>query len=695
MDLETSGHTTYRRFCNPLDSNHEITVVAFKEQGQEAKIVSDYQHGIDRNNVFDSIDLDNINIICGQNFKFDMLWFWMNPKFQQWLKDGGMIWDTQTVEYLLTGQRFGKRSLDALALKYGAEVKDDRIGAMYKAGMTSKEIAPSMLEPYAIADVENTNKVLQGQFKLAKKLGMLPIIKIYMEHYLAVTEMEYQGMHIDIDLAKKRTKELELEREELCNKISAIARDYWPAHIDFNSGSLEHVSALLFSGTILNVEPVPSLDADGNMQYYKSGQKEGMLKTRNEKVAHEIKGFQLKPKSIWQKKKGHYGSDEKILTELLGKYSHEDIQYFISLLLDYRRINKLITTYYYSAEYYKTTGKLKKETGLIPLIHPDGCLHTEFKTAYTRTGRLASQNPNAQNLSPEILDMFNSRWGDKGSIVEIDYSQLEVRVQAWITQSKQMIQDIKDGVDFHTLRLSYAEDMSYEETLQNVQQLLEWKDKRKKAKVISFQKAYGAQSEKISQSTGLSVGVVEKVFQKEDRRYPEVNQYYDLAQADIRNSRRPTDKLVKIRNKAEGTYTELPGEFEAYGVYQSITGKLYSFEEKAVLTKHGKVFRYLSVPDIQNYPIQGTAADIVASQVGEVFKFLSHCRDKAVMVNEVHDSLILDVKNEYLDLIVEKVCAILERVEEDFEKKLGVKVNVPIKVDVAIGKTWAEAKANG
>jgi DNA polymerase I-like protein with 3'-5' exonuclease and polymerase domains len=128
-------------------------------------------------------------------------------------------------------------------------------------------------------------------------------------------------------------------------------------------------------------------------------------------------------------------------------------------------------------------------------------------------------------------------------------------------------------------------------------------------------------------------------------------------------------------------------------------GKRYSFKERGTLISRGQnagnVFRYFKDTEVKNYPIQGTAGDLVSLQVGNVFQFAVKHQDKFLMINEVHDSLILDVRKEHLDFILPKVTNIMEDVQTSFRKHFDIDFNVPIKVDAAIGANWLAAKLNG
>lgn len=645
LDLETTGEKTFKRFCNPLDLRHTITLFAWKFQGEPTAVEcnpSNYEGGIPREKLFDNMDLSKVSFICGHNVKFDLLYFWENEHFQQFLKDGGKVWDTCTVEYLLQGQRRlekGGYSLNTLAPRYGGEVKDDRIGVMFEEGIKANEIDPGMLMPYAHEDVENTNKLLQGQSKKAKAEGMLPLIGAYMDHYLAITEMENNGMYVDLEVLARH-------RDIYENKLEGIkdAGVRYTGIENFNLGSNQQVSTFLF-GTICSVA-------------------------------------------------------EGVLTNLKD-HKHSE---FIELVLAHRSTSKLLKTYIYCERLYKRANKkkgivpgdIKSTTGLKSLVMPrTGCIHTNFKANRTRTGRLSSSKPNIQNMPPDVIDIFYSRYGDDGVILEFDYHQLEIVIQAFLTQSKNFIRDIKNGIDFHCKRLAYAEGMSYEAVHERVYDLSgdkEWHLKRKKAKVVSFQKAYGARPERVAESSGLPLSVVKEIFRKEDEEYPEIDIFYNGIFKHITINRIPTNQPIKIRDKQSGTQVERDGEYKAYGTWQSLTGKKYCFEEKACITRNNRVWRYFNLPDIYDYPIQGTAADIMACQVGRVFRKLIHHRNKCLMINEVHDSLILDVKKEHLEWTIETVRTILEDVKSTFSYRFDCDFNIPIKVDYSYGRNWKEAK---
>lgn len=699
VDLETSGTDTFGRFCNPLDLRHTVNVVATARGGKSHLIYNkeDWAAGIPRDRIFEGLNLEDHTVMVGQNFKFDMLWFWRNPHFMKFLENGGMVWDTQLVEYLLMGQNkfmlgeFTRISLDYLSKKYGGTQKDDRIKVMYEAGFQTKDIDPELVLPYAEQDVLNTEIVFKKQIEQVNKLKIWPLVKSYMEHYLAITEIEYNGLYYDQELARKRIEELNTALKDIEYKINYIVSDTdFPNNIEFNPGSMDHVSAVLFGGELKYTERMPILENEIPVMF-KSGVRKGEPKYRNQEIIYGVHGYSCASSFSTATARGVFQTGVDVLDKVAQAYPRT--KEFTEAIKEYRQTKKLLTTYYYG-EKTNAKGEVVSTTGTLPCVMPSsGCLHSSFHVTATATGRLSSSNPNIQNLDPSMLDLFKSRWGSSGSIVEFDYSQLEVVIQAFLTQSLQMIQDIKDGVDFHCKRLAYAEDMNYDDVFKLCQTDPTWKEKRRKAKVISFQKAYGASPQKISEEAGLPVSVVEKVFEAEDVDYPEIKDFYEKMQKIVEGSTHPTAKLEALFNKTSQQKETREGEYHCYGQFQTVTGKIYTFNQNAMITRRGQVFRYYRVPELQNYPIQGTAADIISIQVGKVFRYLQNNRDKCLLINEVHDSIILDVNNAHKEEIIPIIKEILESVNESFLELFGIPFNVPIKVDVHSGNSWKECKA--
>lgn len=142
IDTETHGKQTFGRFCNQFDPEHFIVCSTIKVGDEAVQAVYNkdkFSEGILPGEAFGDL-LERCDILVGQNIKFDLLWLWGYAPFQEWLANGGQIWDTKTVEYLLEGQdRQQLYNLDTLAVKYGGKVKNDIIGKLFKGKFTKND----------------------------------------------------------------------------------------------------------------------------------------------------------------------------------------------------------------------------------------------------------------------------------------------------------------------------------------------------------------------------------------------------------------------------------------------------------------------------------------------------------------------------------------------------------------------------
>lgn len=715
FDLETTVEESYKRTANPFDKRNKIIVAAKKYNDNYES-----QYNVDGIKV--ELDYDRFDVLIGQNIKFDLLYIWDDPKLHEWIAKGGKIFDTMLAEYLLTAQQSLFTSLDKLALKYGGTLKDDIIKEYYSAGFGADKIDPKYLLPYAKYDALNTELVAMSQLRQLKKDDLIGLTKGYMDHLLAIIEMEYNGMYLEPDGKVQEMRELyELKVEAKRRQLIGLTQHLWPKSAeDFNPNSVTHLKAVLYGAPLKVKVRVPTKDKDGNIIHFgpnaaKAGEIKSHLETRELKIDPPMWNAEWDGRgieecnrvlfgigfSLWDgRTKGASEKDFEDLIRFIDKWDRKAplLKEFISVLLDYREHKKVLTTYLYGCT---DTGK---ETGLMPLIMlHDNCIHHTLETVATKTGRLSSKNPNAQNMPPEIRTLFTSRFGETGKIVALDYSQLEVVVQAYLAQSPKMIDHIKQGVDFHCKRVAYAEELSYEQVIRNLEENPGvWREKRQRAKVVSYQKAYGSHPEKIAKEAGLDVATVEKIFKSEDEEYPEVQEFNNLVMQAVMATRIPNGtKLLELRDKDHyNAPVTRPNVFEGIGFYQGVTGKKYHFIERGVVSEklraNGKeAFIYFKTTQIANYPVQGTAADIVALSVARVHRYLEEnpeLKQSIKLVNEVHDELVLDVDwgvngvKEGVDTIQE----LLKDIEITFKHYLGIDFNVPLGVEFKVSDTWSK-----
>lgn len=331
----------------------------------------------------DTIHKKGVLLLVGQNIKFDLLWMMKTyPDFRD-LLPYICIWDTQLAEYLLTGQDHKMASLNELATKYGGTLKDDRIAEFWKAGVDTSDIPFPMLEEYQKYDVINTELVFLGQVEQIIKEGLLNLTMTQMDALVATTEMEFNGMKFDKELALKLAKPLQEEVAQIKHSVEEVMKIVGIPEDTINVGSNQQISALLFGGTVKYREKDYIYNADGSIATYKGGARKGEPKTKFYERTKEVEGIcsPISPKG----KNGSYPVGEDALKEVKARNKGDDVvSQLVGDILKFRQLEKDINTYY---------------IGYAAQVFPDGCLHGNYNHTKTGTGRLSSSSPNLQNIS--------------------------------------------------------------------------------------------------------------------------------------------------------------------------------------------------------------------------------------------------------------------------------------------------------
>lgn len=341
-----------------------------------------------------------------------------------------------------------------------------------------------------------------------------------------------------------------------------------------------------------------------------------------EKMGLPIKGLKKTPKGVISTK-------ESELQKLI------DVHPIIKKILSYRELTKLVSTY---------LDNLQK------LISDDGRLRATFLQTGTSTGRMSSKEPNLQNIPTrtasgrEIRSFFIAE--KESSLVSCDYSQIELRVAALMSQDKKLLEIFKKGGDIHT---AVAIDIFGDETAAN----------RRKAKIINFGILYGMGATSLRKNLGGETTL------QDAREY--LNKYFDKYSG-------LADYLEKTKQKVqERGYSEtLFGRKKFFPDINSKIPFLRAMAERMAL----------------NAPIQGTATgDIIKLAMIDVTNNIEKTSQtkNVKFLAQVHDELIFEIKDEKLDEIVPEIKKTMEAVLEN--SKLDQKYKtIPIIVDVAIGK---------
>ena len=326
-----------------------------------------------------------------------------------------------------------------------------------------------------------------------------------------------------------------------------------------------------------------------------------------------------------KKTKTGYSTNAEVLESLMGKDP------IIELVLNYRAVTKLNSTY---------------AAGLLKVISEDGRVHTTYKQTETRTGRISSAEPNIQNIpvrterGREFRRFFTAKEGYV--LVDADYSQIELRILAHISDDKNMIDAFKSGEDIHTVTAS-----------QVFNQPVEWvtPEMRRSAKAVNFGIVYGIGAFSLSKDIGVSVAEADRYIKSYLAKYSGVDRYMN--------------ETVEFAKK-NGYVTTMKGR------------RRYIPE----LSASNKNVQAVGKRMAMNTPVQGTAADIIKLAMIKVYERLRRENLDARLILQVHDELIVEARKD----IAEKVSAILRE-----EMENAVQLSVPLTVDAKWGESWYEA----
>ena len=316
--------------------------------------------------------------------------------------------------------------------------------------------------------------------------------------------------------------------------------------------------------------------------------------------------------------------------DVLIKY--KDKHPIINELLEYRNLSKLYSTYLDTFNSF---------------IHSDGKIHTIYKQTGTRTGRLSSIEPNLQNIpvrSEEGKKIRKAFLPSKDSVLlSSDYSQIELRILAHISNSDSLKTAFINGEDIHTHVASDIFDTEEIKVTPNM---------RRTAKAVIFGIVYGISGYGLGENLDISPMEAKKYIDKYLELYPEVKEYMDKI-------------VIKTRE---------------LGYVRTLFNRKREIEE---IKNTNHLIRAMGDRMALNTPIQGTAADILKMAMIKVYNLLNEKGYKTKMLLQVHDELIFDVPESELDEVKELVKDTMENIYE---------LSVPLKVGMDFGKNWYEAK---
>lgn len=326
-----------------------------------------------------------------------------------------------------------------------------------------------------------------------------------------------------------------------------------------------------------------------------------------------------------KKTKTGYSTSASVLEKLEPDYP------FVRDVLEYRQLTKLKSTY---------------ADGLAPYIKEDSRIYGKFNQTITATGRISSTEPNLQNIpirteiGRQLRKVFIPKEGCV--FVDADYSQIELRILAHMSDDANLISAYKDSKDIHASTASLVFGVPIDEVT---------KTQRSNAKAVNFGIVYGISSFGLSQDLSITRKEAEKYIQNYFESYPGIKKYLDDS---VNNAKEKGYSVTMF-----GRRRPIP-EINVSNFMQR------QFGERVAM----------------NAPIQGTAADIMKIAMINVARALKDSHLESQIVLQVHDELLVEAKKEELDLVIE----ILKK-----EMSSAAKLHVPLEVEVEVGENWDEA----
>tara|TARA_R100000306_G_C4380331_1_gene143955 strand:- start:1232 stop:3268 length:2037 start_codon:yes stop_codon:yes gene_type:complete len=651
--------------------NKLVLVCTKKDTGEESSFWFDHTtHSTDNAKKLLQDQLDEATVIICHNAQHELIWLWDTGFVYD-----GPVFDTMLVEYLF--QRAVKQplSLEAIATRYELEnQKLDTLKIQLNNGLSVDEIAGDELQEYCLTDVRATQELAGRLRRKMFSVDYAPLQNI-IEHTnelcVLLSKIYCRGFSVDRNSLQQVKQEFEKEQQEikqaLKSHVSALMGDTpinlaspeqlsmvvysrkpknkrtWTENfskymkkIDFEAEVKRH-SDIVYKTTVIQCKDCFGrgynlvIKKDGTV-----GKAKRICKGCNHKGVlylprNQIAGLKFSaPSASWVANHGFSTNKLNIglLEETAKRLGMKEAQTF---LYKVRRLSALDT---YLSSFVE---------GIETFVKQDNLLHVRLVQHRTSTGRLASDSPNLQNMPRggtfPIKRVFKSRW-ENGLIIEADFAQLEFRAAAFLSQDEVAKTEISTGFDVH----SYTAEV-ISAAGQNTS--------RQEAKAHTFAPLFGA--------TGFGRTKAEAAYYKQ---------------------------FTEKYNGIAKWHTTLANEVMSTGMVTTPTGRQFSFPS-AERRANGGITHFTA---IKNYPVQSISTDIVQLTLLLVEKIMRKNNLKSLIVNSVHDSIVIDTYPEEKELVLNCIMQTEQQLRDTFLSKFEVNFNVPFTLDYKIGNNWMAVK---
>ncbi|MCK0190599.1 DNA polymerase I [Arenibacter sp. F20364] len=492
----------------------------------------------------------------------------------------GKCFDTMLAHYLINPDM--RHNMDVLAetyLNYTPISIIELIGKKGKNQLSMREVPLEQQTEYAVEDADITFQLAQHFRPELKEANTEELFNdIEIPLLRVLADMELEGINLDKAFLNSLAKDLDNDIKNLETKI------YKEAGEEFNIASPKQLGEILFN----------------------------KLKLVD------------KPKKT---KTGQYSTAEDVLSYLAK--DHEIVQ----CVLDYRGLSKLKSTYVDALP-----EQIEESTGRV---------HTDYMQTVAATGRLSSNNPNLQNIpirterGRQVRKAFIPR-DENYTLLAADYSQIELRIIAALSDESTMIEAFKNGEDIHASTASKVFNIPLEEVT---------REQRSNAKTVNFGIIYGVSAFGLSNQTDLSRAEAKELIETYYKTYPKLRNYI-------------SEQIEFAREN---------------GYVQTVLGRRRYLKD---INGSNAIVRGAAERNAVNAPIQGSAADIIKIAMINIHKKLEEGKYKSKMLLQVHDELVFDV---YKPEMEELKTMIKSEMENAYE------LSVPLDVELGVGNNWLEA----
>lgn len=496
------------------------------------------------------------------------------------IKVKGRFFDTMLAHYLINPDM--RHNMDVLAetyLNYTPVSITELIGKKGKSQLNMRDVSLKKQTEYAVEDADITFQLAQH---FSPELAEAKIDKLFNEIEIPLLHvlayMELEGINLDKKFLNSLSKDLDNDIKNLEESI------YKEAGEEFNIGSPKQLGEILFDKMKLVDKP---------------------KKTRT----------------------GQYSTAEDTLSYLAK--DHEIIQQ----VLDYRGLSKLKSTYI---------------DALPEQVEPStGRVHTDYMQTVAATGRLSSNNPNLQNIpirterGRQVRKAFVPR-DENYVLLAADYSQIELRIIAALSEETTMIEAFKNGEDIHASTASKVFNVPIDAVT---------REQRSNAKTVNFGIIYGVSAFGLSNQTDLSRSEAKELIETYYKTYPKLRNYM-------------SEQVDFAREN---------------GYVQTVLGRRRYLKD---INGSNQVVRGAAERNAVNAPIQGSAADIIKIAMINIHKKLSEGNYKSKMLLQVHDELVFDIHKSELEELKPLIKSEMEN---------AYKLSVPLDVELGVGDNWLEA----